>query len=166
MAHNTKQSRTSKHSLQAIQAIYESPMGHMADPDLMIHFSNIFVSMPPTNASVALRFEFKNVCLQLWHKHGTLYTAPKNKSQNSQIWKPWGKKKALKTIIFVNKLQQSIWQCVIQIPSHLHMKLQMNNIWLEIKSAESHKVQAQATTCKLPEVNDSKKYTRLSPEKN
>jgi len=42
----------------------------------------------------------------------------------------------------------------------------MNNIWLEIKSAESHKVQAQAITCKLPEVNDSKEHIRLSPEQN
>jgi len=46
------------------------------------------------------------------------------------------------------------------------MKLQMNNSWLEMKSAESHKVQAQAITCKLPEVDDSKEHTRLSPEKN
>ena len=38
MAHNTNQSRTSKHSLQAIWANYESPMGHMAGPDVMIHF--------------------------------------------------------------------------------------------------------------------------------
>jgi hypothetical protein len=46
------------------------------------------------------------------------------------------------------------------------MKPQMHNKWLEVKSAESHKVQTKAITCKLPEVNDSKEYTTLSPEKN
>ena len=66
MAHNTNQSRTSKYSLQAIQAIYESPMGHMADPDLMIHFFQNLCQYAPTNASVILRFEFKNVFFHLY----------------------------------------------------------------------------------------------------
>jgi len=35
-----------------------------------------------------------------------------------------------------------------------------------MKSAKSHKVQAQATTGKLPKVKDSKEHTRLLPEKN
>jgi len=47
MAHNTNQSRTSKRSLQNIEAIYESPMGHMADPDLMIHFFQYLCQYAP-----------------------------------------------------------------------------------------------------------------------